>query len=143
MTSWRAKVDTRAVNPSGLASRSNASATIRSDNPGSRSSVRPVTCRVRVSGSTPRSAASARQRSYRVSGVSCCLGLRVACTAHLTNRGVRSRPSVASRSTSASIWSVRLENHRMRSSGRPCSSRLPWVSATVHSTPSVLDSWRW
>ena len=70
-----------------------------------------------MSGSTPRSAASVRHRPYRVSGVSCSLGLRVAWTAHLTSRGVRSRPSAASRSTSRSIWSVRLENPRTSSSG--------------------------
>ena len=67
-----------------------------------------------------------RQRSYRVSGVSCCLGLRVAWTAHLTSRGVRSRPSATSRSSSASIWPVRLEKPRTSASGIPWSSRLPW-----------------
>jgi hypothetical protein len=27
--------------------------------------------------------------------------------------------------------------------GQALSSRLPWASAAVHATPSVLDSWRW
>jgi hypothetical protein len=108
-----------------------------------RLAVRPVTSRTRMSGSCPRSAASARQRSYKVSGASCCLGLRVAWTVHLTSRGVRSRPSASSRSSSASIWSVRLEKLRTSSSGIPWSSRLPWVSAGVHSTPSVRTSSRW
>ena len=53
MTSWRAKVDAVAVSPSGQASRSNTAATVRSDRSWSRSRVRPVTCRTRVSGSCP------------------------------------------------------------------------------------------
>jgi hypothetical protein len=57
----------------------------------------------KASVSCPRSAASVRHRSFRVSGGSCCLGLRVAWTVHLTSRGVRSRPSPTSRSSSASI----------------------------------------
>jgi hypothetical protein len=143
ITSWRAKVDACAVNPAGPASRSNASATGRSDRPCSRSRVRPVTWLTRASASTPRSAASARQRSYSVSGRSCCLVLRVAWTAHCTSLGVRDRPAASSRSTSRSIWSLRLENARTRSSGIPWSSRLPCRSAAVHSTPSVRTSSRW
>jgi hypothetical protein len=84
-----------------------------------------------------------RQRPYMVPGGSCCLGLRVACTVHLTSRGVRSRPSTTSRSSSASIWPVLLEKPRIRSTCIPLSSRLPWPSAGVHSTPRVRTSWRW
>jgi hypothetical protein len=143
MTSWRAKVDTWTVNPSGHASRSNASATVRSDRPWPRSSVRPHTSRTTVSGSTPRSATSVRHRPYKLSAASSSLGLRVAWTAHLTSRGVRSRPEASSRSTSRSIRSERLEKARNSSSGKLWSSRLPWASAAVHSTPSVRDSCRW
>jgi hypothetical protein len=74
------------------ASRSNTAATVRSDRTWSRSPVRPVTWRSRVSGSWPCSAASVRHRPYKVSAAWWSLGLRVAWTAHLTSRGVRSRP---------------------------------------------------
>jgi hypothetical protein len=51
-----------------------------------------------------RPAASAHHRPYRVPGLSRSFSLRVAWTAHLTNRGgARSRPSASSRSTSRSI----------------------------------------
>jgi hypothetical protein len=50
---------------------------------------------------------SVRHRPYKVSAASWSLALRVAWTAHLTSRGVRSRPEASSRSTSRSIWSVR------------------------------------
>jgi hypothetical protein len=142
-TSWRAKVDAVMVSPAGPASRSNTSATVGFERSSSRSRVRPVTCRTRVSGSMPRSAASVRHRPYKVSAVSCSLGLRVACTAHLTSRGVRSRPEASSRSISRSTWSARLENSRTRFSGTPCNSRLPCRSAAVHSTLSIRLSWRW
>jgi hypothetical protein len=142
-TSSRAKLDAWAVSPSGAANRSNSCSMSAADTARSWWRTRPVTCRTRVSASTPRSPASVRQRPYRVSADSCAFGLRVACTAHLTSRGVRSRPEASSRSTSRSIWSVRLENRRTSSSGRPWSSRLPCRSAAVHSTPSVLDSSRW
>src|SRR4029453_19035932 len=63
----RVKVDAVAVSPSGPASRSNSRLTTALDTGWfwPRSGVRPVTSRTRVSGSTPRSAASARQRPYR------------------------------------------------------------------------------
>jgi hypothetical protein len=126
-TSGRAKVDACSVSPVGPASRSNSRPTASADTvrSWSRSGVRSVTSRTRVSGSCPRSIASARQRPYKVCGASCSLGLRVAWTAHLTSRGVRSRPSAASRSSSASIWSVRLEKLRTSAPGIRASSRLP------------------
>jgi hypothetical protein len=126
-TSGRAKVDACSVSPSGLASRSNNWPVTSSDTVRSwpRLAVRPVTARTRLSASCPRSAASARHRPYRVSGVSYSFGFLVAWTAHLTSRGVRSPPSAPSRSSSASIWPVRLENLRTNASGIPWSSRLP------------------
>jgi hypothetical protein len=105
MTSWRAKVDAVTVSPSGHASRSNTWATVPLDTRKSWSGprVRPDTARTKVSGPWPRSAASVRHRPYKVSAASWSLGLRVAWTAHLTSRGVRSRPEASSRSTSSSI----------------------------------------
>ena len=49
---------------------------------------------------------------------SCSLGLRVAWTAHLTSRGVRSRPSRPA-DRIQSIWPVRLEKPRTSASGSP------------------------
>jgi len=74
------------------ASRSNTAATVRSDRTWSRSPVRPVTWRSRVSGSWPCSAASVRHRPYKVSAAWWSLGLRVAWTAHLTSRGSAPAP---------------------------------------------------
>jgi hypothetical protein len=146
-TSGRAKVDACSVSPSGPASRSKSGATASPDTLRSwaRLAVRPVTVRTRVSGSTPRSAASCRQRLYRVSGVSCCLGLRVAWTAHLTSRGVRSRASATSRSSSASIWPVRLENPRMSAWAslgvRGCRGRPPPSTPRPGSGRAHADRW--
>jgi hypothetical protein len=56
----------------------------------------------------------------------------VAWTAHLTSRGVRSRPSTTSRSSSASIWSVRLENPPDQVLGHP--GQLP-VAVAVRRRP--------
>jgi hypothetical protein len=143
ITSSRANVEAWAVSPSALASRSNARATTASLGAWSRSRARPVTCRTKASGSVPRSAASARQCAYSVSGASCSLALRVVWTAHFTSLGVRSRPEASSRWTSALTCSVRLENARISSVGIPWSSRLPCRSAWVHSTPSERVSSRW
>jgi len=144
-TSWRPKVDAVAVNPSGPASRANSRPATVADtvHSRSRSAVRPVTRPIRLSASCPRPAASARHRSYKVSSASCSLAFLVAWTAHLTSLGVRTRPSATSRSMAWSIWSVCFENPQTRSSGIPFSSRLPWRSAAVHSTPSVRTSARW
>ena len=92
MTSWRAKVDAVAVSPSGQASRSNTSATVRSDRPWSRSTCPAGHLPDQVSGSWPRSAASVRHRPYRCPAASCSLGLRVAWTAHLTSRASAPAP---------------------------------------------------
>jgi hypothetical protein len=82
-------------------------------------------------------------------GVSCSLGFLVAWTAHLTSRGVRSPPSAPSRSSSASIWPVRLENRapglQARPGARGCRG-CPPVSAPPRATgPASAGRWpgRW
>jgi hypothetical protein len=58
----------------------------------------------------------------------------------LARRYQASRP----RSTrSLPSWISSPPLRRPSSSGRPWSSRLPWVSAAIHSTPSVQTSSRW
>ena len=139
-TSWRAKVDAVRGQP------------VRTGQPvehrGHRLvGHRPVLVAGRVSGRSPagpgcpgrcpRSAASVRHRPYRVSGASCSLGLRVAWTAHLTSRGVRSRPSAASRSTSSVDLVGALGEQPDQLLGQALELPVAVASAGVHSTPSV------
>jgi hypothetical protein len=114
--------------------------------PRSGSWVRPVTCRARASGSTPRSAASARQRSYSVSGRSCCLGLRVAWTAHLTSlvsapapRPPGVRPPDRS---DPSVWRIPAAAPRARRPAHGCHRRPPPATRPRATWTARAGSWR-